>query len=132
MSSVIVAATAAERPIGRPADLVAGLEPDEHQVAALGPEVDATDVIDDDRKAGLMVVRDPEVDGVVAPRLDRDVETDGLRERRGPCARDVDDRAGREGALVGLDARDMTGRRRSRGQPGSPGRGEPRRAGRLR
>ena len=61
---------------GRAAQLVAGLEADEHHLAALGPEVDLVDVVDDDGKVRRPAVRQAEVGGVVAPGLDRDVEPD--------------------------------------------------------
>ena len=116
-------AAAVERPVRRAADLVAALQPDEHQVVALGPEVDLVDLVDDDREVRAVAGRQAEVRRLVAPRLDRQLDAggpgevrrpgaDGDRRRPGPrCGRD---RCRRRLTALALD--------RDRAAPGCPGR----------
>ena len=57
---------------------------------ALRPEVDAGDLVDDDRRLRAVAGRQAEVRGVVPPRLGRDVDADGARQLGGPGARHRD------------------------------------------
>ncbi len=93
-----------ERPVRRTADLVVRLEPDEHQLPALGAEVDLADVVDDDREIRRPPGRQAEVGGVVAPGLDRHVETDRPGELGRPGAGDVDHDRRRERSPLGRHA----------------------------
>ena len=60
--------------------------------------------------------------GVVAPRLDRDLDPDRPGEARRPGAGDVDDDRRGEPAAVGLDPDDGVALDDDRTRPGSPGR----------
>src|SRR5699024_5039296 len=81
-------------------------EADQHQIVALGSEVDLVDLVDDDRKVRATTGRQPEEGRVVTPWLDGHVHTGRAGERRGPGAGGIDDDRRREPAAIRVDADD--------------------------